>query len=178
MDFLEQIYELFSHARWARDRLLQAVPESDGKDPPPFLRDTGSGHGSLRDEFMHIYGAEFIWFERIEGRSPTSLPDPRDCSTPIALRQLWQELDARIDAHFAEWRISTDAALNHVYTYRTTKGGQFDQALREILMHVVMHGMHHRGQISSMLKHLTGHGVSTDLIDFYREGQRKTHHPA
>src|ERR1700682_5436430 len=61
---------LFQYNQWADRRTLDACSTLTNEQ---FTRDLGSSFRSLRDTLVHLYGAEWVWNERIEGRSPTSL---------------------------------------------------------------------------------------------------------
>jgi uncharacterized damage-inducible protein DinB len=41
-----------------------------------------------------------------------------------------------------------------------------------MVVHVVNHGTHHRGQVTSMIRQLGEKPVSLDLIAFYREQEQ------
>jgi len=40
-----------------------------------FIRPMGNSFSSIRDTLAHILGAEWIWLERWQGRSPRALPE-------------------------------------------------------------------------------------------------------
>jgi len=51
--------------------------------------------------------------------------------------------------------------------YRDMKGSPYEQPLWQILLHVVNHGTHHRGQAAGFLA-VMATPASIDLIAFYR----------
>src|SRR5258708_12432255 len=71
---------------WANRRMLGAV---EAVKPEEFLRPMGSSFGSLRDTAAHIYGAEWVWLERFQGRSPASLPDAAEFQDVASFRKRW-----------------------------------------------------------------------------------------
>ena len=58
---------------WARDRMLAAVA---ALTPQQYEQPMGNSFSSVRDTVNHIYQAEWIWFSRWNGVSPTSFGDP------------------------------------------------------------------------------------------------------
>ena len=65
------VQALIDYNYWARDRLLDAV---DQLSPEQFTRDLGSSFRSVRDTLAHLHAAEWIWYHRWIGESPTALP--------------------------------------------------------------------------------------------------------
>ena len=53
-------------------------------------------------------------------------------------------------------------------SYRTMAGTPYVTPLWQIVLHVVNHGSHHRGQITNMLRQLGIKPANLDLIGFYR----------
>jgi len=131
-----------------------------------FTRPLGSSFSSVRDTLAHIWGAEWIWMERFEGRSPASLPDVGQFHEISALRTRWQEDQARLNK-FASRLTQSD--LDGPHEYRTLKFGHYTNPLWLSMQHLVNHGTYHRGQITTMLRQLGAKALSNDLIHFYRE---------
>ena len=55
---------------WARDRLFDALESLTAEQ---YNRDLGSSFKSIRETVTHIYAAEWAWYMRWHGQSPTSL---------------------------------------------------------------------------------------------------------
>ena len=62
---------LFQYNLWADRRTLDACSALTNEQ---FTRDLGSSFGSVRDTLAHLYGAEWLWNERLQGRLPSGLP--------------------------------------------------------------------------------------------------------
>lgn len=169
MTLKDQVIELHHFGRWARKRLLQSIPSSDTDDA--FTRPV-LDLGTIRARFVHIMAAELIWIDRIgfdrPARFASAMLPEEDVPDRVALIERWSEIDARYDHLFAS---CNDEMLNDSVTYRSMGGASFQSTLREILMHVALHGMYHRGQVATILSRLGGPVVSTDLITYYREQQ-------
>ena len=61
---------LFQYNSWADRRLLDTCSALSNEQ---FTRNLGSSFSSVRDTVTHLYGAEWVWNERFQGRSPTAL---------------------------------------------------------------------------------------------------------
>ena len=159
----DDIRFLYDYNAWANRRSLDAAAALTAEQ---FTKPLGSSFSSVRDTLAHIRGAEWIWMERFEGRSPASLPDVGQFQEISTLRARWQEDQARLNKFVA---VLTQHDLNAPHEYRTLNFGQSKNPLWLSMQHLVNHGTYHRGQITTMLRQLNAKPLSTDLIHFYRD---------
>jgi len=159
----QEIQLLYDYNSWANRRSLAAAEKLTNEQ---FLKPLGSSFSSVRDTLAHIYGAEWIWLERFQGRSPSSLPNVKDFEDLAGLRARWLEHEERL-LRFV--RGLTQAALDREMEYKTLKFGVYRNPLWQSMQHVVNHGTYHRGQVTTMLRQLGAEPVLTDLMHFYRE---------
>ena len=155
--------QLYEYNAWANHRQLEAASKVPASD---FLRPLGSSFGSLRDTLAHIYGAEWVWLERFQGRSPASLPEVGQFENLAGLRERWSELEARLSKFVAGL---TKEDLERVIEYKTLKFGAYRNPLWQSMQHVVNHGTYHRGQVTTLLRQLGAEPILTDLMHYYRE---------
>ncbi|HYN06804.1 MAG TPA: DinB family protein [Vicinamibacterales bacterium] len=149
---------------WARNRMLAAVEPLSAEQ---YTRDLGNSFKSVRDTLVHMYSAEWVWYTRWQGTSPTS-PIPFDKFADLAaLTAAWRDLEAQVRS-FVDGLEA--AAVGRPFDYRMMNGQAVRSVFWQMLQHVVNHGTYHRGQVVTMLRQL---GLpapkSTDLIMFYRE---------
>jgi len=158
-----QIRELFFFNAWANRRIISAVEALTSEQ---FTKPMGSSFGSIRDTLVHIWAVEWIWLERLEGRSPTSFPDATDFPDLASMRDRWAE----IEHHWLEYasRLDEGELLEEV-DYKTMSFGPSRNPRWQMMQHVVNHSTYHRGQVTTMLRQLGANGATTDLIFFYRE---------
>jgi uncharacterized damage-inducible protein DinB len=159
----EEMRVLYDYNAWANRRQLGAVGKVSTEE---FLRPMGSSFGSLRDTTAHIYGAESVWLDRFQGRSPGALPDVQQFQNVAGLKEKWLEQEGRLLA-FVEGLRQED--LDRVIEYKTFNFGVYRNALWQSMQHVVNHGTYHRGQVTTLLRQLGAQPVLTDLMHFYRE---------
>ena len=159
----QEMRVLYDYNSWANYRSLDAA---SSLTPEKFVQPMGSSFGSVRDTLAHIYGAEWIWLERFQGRSPSSLPETTQFNDMASLRERWNELETRLLA-FVNGLNQSD--LERMFEYKTLKFGAYRNPLWESMQHVVNHGTYHRGQVTTLLRQLGAQPIATDLMHFYRE---------
>lgn len=155
---LEMVRGLYDYHWWANRRLFDvAAGLGDAVE-----RDMG-GHFSfptLRGMFAHLYGADWVWLERWNGRSPTRIPGLREISSVVTLRERWDALETEqrgfLDA-------LTPAGLGRTVEYRNTEGKPFQAPLWGLLQHVPNHATHHRSEVATMITLISGSPPDTGL---------------
>ena len=149
---------------WARDRILSAVEPLSNEQ---YTRDLGNSFRSVRDTLVHIYSAEWVWYTRWQGTSPTEpIPFDRFADLP-ALSAAWRTLESGIRSYVDGL---DDAAIARAIDYRLLSGQPGRSAFSQMVQHVVNHGSYHRGQITTLLRQLGAQPPkSTDMIVFFRE---------
>jgi uncharacterized damage-inducible protein DinB len=159
---------LFDYNTWANRRALGAAEKLAAEE---FTRPMGSSFSSVRDTLAHIYGAEWIWLERFQGRSPSALPRAADFPDSRSLRDCWLAHDERLHRFIAGLG---QEDLDREMEYQTLRFGIYRNPLWQSMQHLVNHGTYHRGQVTTLLRQLGAQPILTDLMHFYRERQNQT----
>ena len=159
----EEMRTLYDYNAWANRRALSAATKLT---PEQFVKPMGSSFSSVRDTLAHVFGAEWIWLERFQGRSPASLPDATQYKDMEGLGESWGEFEPRL-LNFV--RGLTQQDLDRVMEYKTLKFGVYSNPLWQSMQHLVNHGTYHRGQVTTMLRQHGAQPILTDLMHFYRE---------
>jgi len=154
---------LYEYNAWADRRVLHAASALTKEQ---FTKPLGSSFSSVRDTLGHIYGVEWLWLARFQGRSPASIPDASEFVEVETLRAHWAEFEQTL-LKFV--RGLTQVDLERVMEYKTMKFGVYRNPLWQSMLHLVNHGTYHRGQITTMLRQLDVEPILTDLMHFYRE---------
>jgi len=146
------------YTEWATGRLLGAAAQLT---PAELSRDFGTADKSVLGTLIHTYGADWAWCERLDGRSPSRYPD----DGPTTLEGLviaWPGLHQR-------WRdYLATADPNLPIAYKTFKGEAYTSSVQQIVLHVVNHATHHRGQIAGFLRSMGQIPPALDLMLYYR----------
>ncbi len=154
---------LFQYNLWADRRLMDVCASLSGEQ---LGRNLGSSFGSVRDTLAHLYGAEWVWNERFQGRSPMSLPTGTTFTDLASVRAKLEEMDLYFIDYVSKL---TQQDLERVIRYKSFAGDEFSNPLWQSLHQLTNHATYHRGQIVTLLRQLGVKPVSTDLIAYYRE---------
>jgi uncharacterized damage-inducible protein DinB len=160
---LELLRLLFQYNQWADRRMVEACSALTNEQ---FTRDLGSSFRSVRDTLVHLYGAEWVWNERIEGRSPTSLVAGTGFPDLESARTKLEEMDNFYIEYVSRL---TPQDLERVIHYKSFAGDELSNPLWQTLHQLTNHASYHRGQIITLLRQLGAKPVTTDLIAYYRE---------
>jgi uncharacterized damage-inducible protein DinB len=161
----EDALTLVDYHYWARDRMVEAI---DVLSPDQYTRDLGNSFKSVRDTVVHTYSAEWNWYSRWTGSSPTSMLDPAQFPDVATVRAAWRAQEEKIRS-FVRSRGAANE-LDRVFEYRLMNGEEAQSFFSHMLQHVVNHATYHRGQVTTMLRQLGAPPPkSQDLIRFYRE---------
>ena len=146
------------YTEWATNRLLEAA----GKISPNELeRDFGTADKSVLGTLTHIFAADRVWLARIEG-NPPEVPSGYDLGR---LASEWSDLFAR----WHRWAAGLTAeSVEQSVSYRDLKGNPWISPIWQIVLHVVNHGTHHRGQVAGFLRSMGQAPPPLDLIAYYR----------
>lgn len=151
---METIQRMYEHLNWANLRILNTLEtiENENEIKPAIAL------------FSHILLAEQVWFTRLNGDDSSHLPIWADVSLAAC-----KELVNQNYQYFIRLLSGICATnLDNIVTYKNSKGTEFKHSLRDILIHVVLHGQYHRGQINQRLRADGFEPVGLDYIIFKR----------
>jgi uncharacterized damage-inducible protein DinB len=115
--------------------------------------------------FSHVLSADRLWYERIQ-QLPQSFPVWPDftieqCQSQAAeVASLWER-------YFHEM---PRERLSQIVDYKNTQGQSWTSTVEDILLHVVIHSEHHRGQIAAEMRAAGNIPALTDFIHAVRSG--------
>ena len=150
---------LVAYARWANALILTAAARLSAE---ALTRDLQSSFPSVRDTLVHTLWSEWIWLERLRGRSPREVFDPAGFPTVADIRARWSP----VEDGYAAVLDPPDVDLARPVTYTNRKGEEWTYPVGQILRHVMNHGTHHRGQLVTMLRQLGEVPPTTDFLVF------------
>lgn len=127
-------------------------------------RDFKTADRTVLDTLVHIYAADRIWLARVLGETRTSFSGPEDRDLAL-LQTEWPALHQRWKLWLRDF---TDDDASRVIEYKDMKGRPYSQPVWQILLHMVNHGTHHRGQVSGFLRAMDKTPPPLDLIGYYR----------
>jgi len=149
------------YSAWASRRLLDEAALLTAAE---LNRDFQTSDKNVIGTLAHVFAADRVWLARVKGEAPGPFITPEDRRLEVlqgewpALHQRWKLFTAPL----------TDQDMLANISYKDTKGNPYTSALWQILLHLVNHGTHHRGQVSGFLRSLGHTPPPVDLIAYYR----------
>lgn len=160
---VDDIIELFDYCYWANGRLFEALARLTSEE---FTRTVGGSYGSIRNTLVHALSAEWGWLDRCGGPPRGPKLDPLQYPTVSSLTDSWMRVERQMRAFLATLR--NEDLTREV---RFTLGGSVERVmlLRQLLRHAAVHGVHHRGQVSLLLRMLGHAPGNVDMLMYYGE---------
>ncbi len=150
------------YTSFASRRLVEAAANLS---PVELIRDFHTADHSVLGTLAHIYAADRVWLGRIHGHPPLKFLDPE---VDLHLHVLETDWPLILD-RWKDWAMSlTDDSARSSLAFTDLKGNRHEQPIWQIVLHVVNHGTHHRGQVSGMLRTMGHTPPPLDLIAYYR----------
>ncbi len=153
----EGILELHTATHQRIDLVLRHVatlPDALSRKPIP-----GFGHPTVRRQLVHILTCEEGWVLDLQNR-PFAGWSEEDCPTMPLLQAARQRIQKSTQAYVASL---SEVQLNTTLTERPEDWGGELRSPAFILLHVITHAYHHKGQVVAMLRILGSPAPDTDL---------------
>ena len=156
---------LFDYGHWADRKLLGVIARLT---PEQFTRTVDNSHGCVRNTMAHVLSAEWGWINRCGGGPPRGAAlNPTDYPTPEALLNLWEKVSAISNEYMAALR---DEDLSRVVEFTIAGGGNpWAMPVAELLQQAALHGVHHRGQVSLLLRLMGFEPENFDILLYFAE---------
>jgi len=151
---------------WANERLYRVVA---GLSDVDYREDRKAYFGSIHNTLNHLLVGDRLWLARVEGTEhDIRTLDQILYENFAALREARRAEDARfielVDSY-------TEARLSAPVTFRRMSAGSGEMSMRldRILLTLINHQTHHRGQVHAMLTAGGAKPLQMDVIDFMGE---------
>jgi len=158
MNAVELLQRLHQHRAWVNGNLLTAAATLSAEQ----LRSAFQiGQGSVWKSLLHLYAAEFVWLEALQGNEeflvpgdlPGKLPGNQQGEGGITglddLRHKWSSLEQRWVGYVAAL---TPAALEELVYRKSTTLGRLGTRRSDVLLHVCTHAHYTAAQVINMLR--------------------------
>ncbi len=170
---IELIRELWDYHHWANHRLYD-VAAALGEEVAARRVGTQFSAPTLREMFVHLYGADRFWLRQWKGEpgGPVGPGYGLQIATLGELRRRWDELVAEQQRFLATLG---EADLGRAFEVKSPRDGRvLPRPLGMMLLHVPNHATHHRSEIATMLTMVSGSPPDTGINSYYREkGERE-----
>jgi uncharacterized damage-inducible protein DinB len=108
-----------------------------------------------------------LWLARLKGEPAKTFPTAADYRFTV-LQNDWPALHRQ----WKGWAEGlTDEAAQAEVSYTDVRGAPWRQPLGQLVLHVVNHGTHHRGQVSGFLRTMGHVPPKLDLVNYYRDSR-------
>lgn len=133
---------------WANQKIFLALQSLE----------KGEIRAQIEALFSHIVAAQVIWMSRMMGKK--------------SKMKIWPELSgSEIQKLISENPGKLKMLIyrkDETISYKNSKGVSHQTKVEDILMHLVIHGQHHRAQIATLLRQAGEIPPATDFIFFLR----------
>ncbi len=156
---------LFDYSYWANRKLFDVIGQLT---PDQFAQTVDGSHGSIRSILVHVLSAEWGWLSRCGGPERGPALSPNDFPTAQSLIAAWNKVESDLREFLSRLR-NEDLARNVEFTI----GGGLKRSmtLGQLLQHAANHGVHHRGQVSLLLRLLGFSPDNFDILIYFGEKQ-------
>jgi uncharacterized damage-inducible protein DinB len=160
--FPDAIRSQIAYSAWVGQRLVHAASELT---PEQLTHDFKTADHSVLETLVHTFASERLWLSRLSGSPHPGFVTDADRHLSV-LQNDWPPQNQR----WHHWAAAlTDETLAAPLTWTDLKGRQWTQAVWQLVLHVVNHSTHHRGQVVGFLRSFGHAPPATDLTVFYRE---------
>lgn len=144
------LQRLYDYDYWANERMFEVLL---GLSAEEFTRQLAGSYGSVRNTLVHVMSAEWGWLDRCGGEPRGDRLAAASYATAQSLVDAWRRVEGYVRDFLG--RLS-DEDLARPVEFTLGAGPARTGALGELMQHGVLHGVHHRGQVSLLLRML-GH---------------------
>lgn len=155
----QQLQHLFQFDLWSTGNLARIYMKEE-----PFIEQE-----SVLSLLSHIVNAQNIWFDRLfPNFTFENRPTVWDLIYPDELYPKAKESTQQ----WIDFVADHDVNLDEIINYQNSSNVTFANSIRQICHHLIIHGQHHRAQISIFLRNSDIIPPPMDYIHYARE-----HHP-
>ncbi|HEX6104916.1 MAG TPA: DinB family protein [Gemmatimonadales bacterium] len=162
---VEDLEGLYDYHYWAGKQLLGVVTLLT---PEEFTRSVAGSYGSVRNTLVHVLSAEWGWLERCGGAKRGERLNPREYPTAASLVEAWTRVEDHVRGFLSGLQ---DEDLARQVEFTLAGGPTRALPLGNLMQHAAMHAVHHRGQVSLLLRAL-GHVPGNFDLLIYLEARR------
>ncbi|HRK33801.1 MAG TPA: DinB family protein [Candidatus Hydrogenedentes bacterium] len=147
---MDSLSKLIDHMIWANGAWRRFVEQAAPND------------AFLAKIVSHLYLAEQVWLQRIAG-------EPVDAE--VFRTRGADELDRMMSAHPVRFHELIASDISRVVAYQRFNGDAYEATVEEILLHLITHASHHRGQMAPYAVKLGLQALNTDYINYSLRGR-------
>jgi uncharacterized damage-inducible protein DinB len=150
------------YSDWADTRLVNAAGALTNEE---LNRDFRTADRGVLGTLVHVFAADRIWLGRLSHKPTQGFTKDSDYSLAV-LQNEWPE----VRRGWREWAADLDEeGAQALLAYTDLSGNPWTQPVWRLVLHVVNHGTHHRGQVAGFLRAMGRTPPKLDLVYYLRE---------
>jgi uncharacterized damage-inducible protein DinB len=158
---VQDLREHLAYSAWASQRLVHATSQLTEAE---LLRDFQTADHSVLGTLVHTFAADRLWLARLQ-RSPRPQYSSEADYQLSVLQTDWPEVYRQWDALLNSW---SDQDVSSGLTYQDMRGNTWTNPIWKLILHIVNHATHHRGQAAGFLRTMGHVPPPLDLVAYYR----------
>jgi uncharacterized damage-inducible protein DinB len=162
VNFTSSLVTHLQYHRWATALVLE---ETSALPSEQLMQNLQGSFASIYDTIVHLYQSDKVWLDRLKERPSGQLSDYEAPGCMYDLKDAWLPVH---DEMISVVSGLSDEQLGRVFAYKNLAGQPFETPLWQMILHIVNHGTHHRGQITMMMRQIGEKATNIDLIRYYR----------
>jgi uncharacterized damage-inducible protein DinB len=160
---VKDLENLFDYGYWANHKLFEVLTQLT---PEQFAQPVSGSHGSVRNTMVHALSAEWGWLGRCGGPERGAALKPEDYPTAAALIDKWSQIEGYVRKFLSRLR---EEDVTRKVDFSIGGAEKRSMPIGELLQHAANHGVHHRGQVSLLLRLLGYAPADFDLLFYFAE---------
>jgi uncharacterized damage-inducible protein DinB len=158
---VKDLEAVFDYGYWADKKLFEVLSQLT---PEQFTQSVAGSYGSVRNTLVHILSAEWGWLDRCGGASRGPALNAVDYPTFESVRERWQQVEGYVRDFLSTLQ---DDDLDRTIEFALGGGPTRKMRLGELMHHAAIHGVHHRGQVSLLLRCLGYTPGNFDILFYH-----------
>jgi uncharacterized damage-inducible protein DinB len=158
---VKDVETLFDYSYWANNKLWDVVARLT---PEEFTKPIAGSYGSVRNTMVHMLSAEWGWLDRCGGAARGKALMAIDYPTKESVLSQWRQVEGNLRGFLGSLQ---DKDLERVVEFTLGEGPKHAMPIGALLHHAAIHGVHHRGQVSLLLRALGHAPGNVDILFYY-----------
>jgi uncharacterized damage-inducible protein DinB len=158
---VKDLQELYDYSYWANKRLFEVISQLTTEE---FTRQVEGSSSSIRNLLVHSMSAEWGWLSRCGGPERGARLEPNDFQTLQSVTDTWTKVEAMVRVFLSKLR---NEELDRMIDFPSERGESRSLPLGSIMRHAANHSVHHRGQVSLLLRMLGYAPGNIDVLIYY-----------